>query len=528
MKSKLTLQQRLILPIILLGLVMLLSNILAVFSINNVKRKAGIIVDNYMVSEACLEDIRHSMMNIHRLALSHIVAAEHAVMIQLVGEIKAEERNLDEKLKNYEIYVAKEDFETYQALLKAYDSFKHSLVFLVSASADSKTQKAYAMANGDVADFSALAETKIDSLYASVSNQADTARSRLSVVYIISLITSAATLTAGVFLVMAAFRMIRNYVIAPIRDAMNTLKTSSGRLSGVVSEVRSRTQTSHSSVGKLSGLTDELSAAFEEIASNASAIRHNASGTQNNANCMAEECSTITAYSINMRKRAEHMENSAQASKDAIRKKTEEIMSMLNKAIEKSQSVNQINSLTKDILSISSSTDLIAVNASIEAARAGEAGKGFAVVAQEIRHLADSCTETAGHIQQVSTVVTDAVEYLAKSAQELVNYLEQNILAQFELSVQSGQQYRKDAAYIEDSMKAFTIRSDQLREAMDEIAGAISSISAAIDGALPDVTGTASSTHILAEDMSGITARMDTNQEIVGELQKQMQILSNL
>ena len=90
MKSKLTLQQRLILPIILLGLITLLSNILAVFSINNVNRKAGIIVDNYMVSEALLEDIRHSMMNIHRLALSHIVAAEHAAMIQLVGEIKTD------------------------------------------------------------------------------------------------------------------------------------------------------------------------------------------------------------------------------------------------------------------------------------------------------------------------------------------------------------------------------------------------------------------------------------------------------
>ena len=36
MKGKLTLQQRLILPIVLLGLITLLSNLLAVFSINNV------------------------------------------------------------------------------------------------------------------------------------------------------------------------------------------------------------------------------------------------------------------------------------------------------------------------------------------------------------------------------------------------------------------------------------------------------------------------------------------------------------
>ncbi len=131
MKGKLTLQKRLLLPILLLGVITLLSNILAVFGINNVNGNAGIIVDEYMVSEAKLEGVRHSMMNIHRLALSHIVAADHATMIRLVGEIKEEEAGLDEKLADYEAYVAKEDRETYDTLLSAYDSFKHSLVFLV-------------------------------------------------------------------------------------------------------------------------------------------------------------------------------------------------------------------------------------------------------------------------------------------------------------------------------------------------------------------------------------------------------------
>ena len=63
---------------------------------------------------------------------------------------------------------------------------------------------------------------------------------------------------------------------------------------------------------------------------------------------------------------------------------------------------------------------------------------------------------------------------------------------------------------------------------MDEIASSIASISEAIDIALPDITGTANHTHMLAEDMDGITARMDTNQEIVGELKRQMDVFANL
>ena len=180
MKGRLTLQQRLVIPIILLGLVAFLSNVLAVFSINNVHANAGTIVDEYMVSEGKLEEIRRSLMDIHRLALSHIVAADHATMIRLVQEIKAEEAALDEQLSDYAPFASGADEEVYRSLLSSYDSFKHALVYLVCASADSKTQEAYNMANGDVASWSAAAEQDIDTLYASVSSQATAARSRLT------------------------------------------------------------------------------------------------------------------------------------------------------------------------------------------------------------------------------------------------------------------------------------------------------------------------------------------------------------
>ena len=528
MKGKLTLQQRLILPIVLLGLVTLLSNLLAVFSINNVHANAGTIVDEYMVSEARLEDIRRSMMDIHRLALSHIVAEDHATMIRLVQEIKAEEAELDGKLAGYQVFVDQGDEAVYRSLLEEYDAFKHALVYLVCASADSKTQEAYTMANGDVSARSAAAERGLDALSASVSSQAEAARSRLFWVYAVSLFTSAVTLAAGVVLVWAALRIIRKYVIAPIRDAMDTLQGSSQRISGVVGDVRKRTRTSSGSARTLSGLTERLSAALEEIAGNTAAISSSADRTQNEAVSMAEECAAITVYSTQMRGRAEEMERSARAEMEAVQAKTEEILSVLDQAIEKSRSVDRIATLTEDILSISSSTDLIAVNASIEASRAGEAGRGFAVVAREIRQLADSCAETAGHIQEVSGVVTSAVDYLSGSARELADYLGQALLTQLERSVQSGQQYRDDAAYIQRSMEDFNRQVDALRTAMAEIAASISGISGAVDGAVSGVTGVTGSTRVLAEDMAGITAGMDTNQEIVGELRRQVDVFANL
>lgn len=384
------------------------------------------------------------------------------------------------------------------------------------------------MANGDTALWSAAVEEDIDTLSAAVSGRTGKARGRLFTVYIISLVISAVTLVIGVLLVAAAFRIIRKYVIAPIHGAMEMLQDSSQRISGVVGEVRQRTQTSSGSVRDLSGLTDRLSAVLEEIAGSAASITGSASGTQEDVQSMAEECAAITAYSVEMRGRAEEMERSAQEEMETVRAKTEEIMSVLDQAIEKSRSVNQIQSLTKDILNISSSTDLIAVNASIEAARVGQAGKGFAVVAQEIRNLADSCAETASHIQEVSTVVTGAVDYLSDSAQELAGYLGKAVLSQLEKSVQAGRQYREDSDYVGRSMESFNDRTIRLKGAMNEIADSISSISGAIDGAASGITGAAGNTRVLVDDMAGITIGMDTNQEIVGELQKQMDVFANL
>lgn len=528
MKKKWNIKYRLILPIALLGIVVLISNLLAVSNIKKVNDNAANIADNYMEGKNQLAKLRQSVMNIHKMALSHIVATDYSTMITLVNEIKEEEKNLDDLLTKYESYITEDDRETYNALLSDYDSLKHALVFLVCASASGKTQDAYACANGDVASFSAAVENNIAVLDSSISSRTTQARKQLSSVYLSSMITNSASTLACVILVFFTISLILRSVVRPIKNILETLRGCSGRISGVVDEVLSRTHTSSESAVDLSALAEELSATIQEVANNTSHINQNARNVQQDAESMAEECEKITAYCNEMNVRAEDMGQSAQESLNNTSAKMKEILEVLNRAIEGSRSVDQVNSLTHAILEISAQTNLIALNASVEAARAGEAGKGFAVVAEEIRQLASSSSETANRIQKVNATVTNAVYNLSENSQSLVNYIEESVLKEFLSFVACGQQYQEDAAYIRQTMAAFNTNTDHLKSSMAEIVVSIDTITKAIDDGVSGISGVAGSAQHLVTDMTEITNRMDINHKVAVELEEETITFANL
>lgn len=562
-------------PVILLGVVSILSNIMAIYNIRNVNRNAATIADDYMENILEINTIQEETQSIYRQALSHIIATDFNTMIDIVDYIKAQETELDAMLEQYGDVVPEEDISTYNELLANYGEFKHAVVNVVAFSANSKTADAYACANGDLASYGSAMQQNIDAITESTSAHADEARNQLASVYKSSLITNTVTIIVSICAIAFAVISVVRQIVKPlvhteqeisgiikdiddrqgdltkrvnVADArelgalgrgINTfmeklqhifqiLTNDSERMDCVVNEVLQSVRTSSDSATDLSALTEELSATMEEVSSNASVINENVDNVKNEVSVIAEKSSELNAFSKEMKSHAQAMESAARTNMETTSAKINEIVEILNKAIEESKSVDQVNTLTNDILSISSQTNLLSLNASIEAARAGEAGKGFAVVAGEISQLADSSRKTANRIQEINTVVTNAVHNLADHANDLVSYMNESILPEFQNFVESGNQYSENATHIESVMNEFAQQTDQLQSGAVEIANSIHTIANAIEEGVKGVTGVAESTQVLVTDMENISRRMDENQQISAELQQETAIFTHI
>lgn len=306
------------------------------------------------------------------------------------------------------------------------------------------------------------------------------------------------------------------------------IQESSGRISGMTGEVLKRARASRGSAADLSLIAGQLSSTIQKVAGNVSAINENAASVRMDVHNIAEECSAIKDYTARMNTRADAMQQSARSSAEIAAAKAEEILRSLNVAIEESRRVDRIKNLTGEILEISKQTWLIALNASVEASKAGEVGRGFAVVASEVRKLANSSQEAANRIQEINNTVTSAVYNLTENAQYLIDYMNRSVLTEFRSFVQTGSQYKEDAAYIRQAMNGFHEQTGHLENSMAEIADAINTITKAVDKGAEGIAGVAGNTRSLAGDMEDITRRMGVNKEVVEGLEKETAVFGNL
>lgn len=270
-----------------------------------------------------------------------------------------------------------------------------------------------------------------------------------------------------------------------------------------------------------SATMEELAASMEEVSSSVGYVSENTKEAEASVGEVVDQAVSGTKFAEEIRNRAEELRKLAQSSRATADGMIKEFDVSLNASIEDSRQIEKIGNLTADILSIASKTNLLALNASIEAARAGEAGKGFAVVADEIRMLADSSKQTAGNIQQISEGVVAAVMTLAENAGNLVKFINEQVMPDYEILERTGEQYLNDSITIDRMM-------GEMRDSMENIGGMMRSVAESNENITNNVResaqgvgGVVDNTAALAENMKGIVEALNQVSDVVSHLSEQ-------
>ena len=574
-KKKLSTKLIILIPVFILGIFSIISNVMSVSNIRNVNRSAVQISEVSLKNVSGLAEIQKQTQDIHNLGLSHIIAVDLDSMIQLVEKIRSQEDALEKDLESYKIYVTPDTKKEYNDIKKNYEELKYECANVMAFSAAGKNEDAYELANGKISKCADAIESDIESIKKIVNQDADAQRQKLTSAYHSSIGTSVVTILISIAALFSAMVAVLRWVIYPLaitnremneiiseidnrqgdltrrvtitnnkevasvggginafmaklQEIFRMISSNSRDLEGVVNEVRESVQTSNGSVSDLSALTEELSATMQDISDNASRINENTESVAGEVKSIAEKTIEINQYTKEMKEHAEAMEHAARENMDTTGAKVNDIVSVLSQAIEDSNSVNQVDNLTNDILNIASQTNLLALNASIEAARAGDAGKGFAVVASEISQLAAASQEAANNIQSINAIVITAVHNLADNANGLVEYMNEKILPEFQKFVESGGAYHDKATFIESVMADFEAKTDSLQNSMDEIANSVNTISHAIEEGVSGVVSAADSTQVFVSDMDKISKKMDENFAIAEGLKKETSVFTKL
>jgi methyl-accepting chemotaxis protein len=287
-----------------------------------------------------------------------------------------------------------------------------------------------------------------------------------------------------------------------ITEVLEGIKNGSEKLKLSATEAFSDMELVHGSIEDISAATEQLSAGMEQTSASTEEMNASATEIEVEVENMKDKTHSGETLAKEIKNRAGKLKEETMASYNNATGIYEKTNQQLRESIEKTNAIEEIKELSQTIMAITSQTNLLALNAAIEAARAGEAGKGFAVVADEIRKLAEDSKQAVSRINDITENVSNAVISMVQDSEELLGFVDTQVLKDYQLFVKTSDQYNQDSDQVQDVVTDINKVAAQLFATIQQIRLTIDEISrASAEGA--------EGTNLIAEKLTDIALKSD-------------------
>ncbi len=195
-------------------------------------------------------------------------------------------------------------------------------------------------------------------------------------------------------------------IIRDVKESIDHIKRTSNEIMASAREAEQGAINQSSSVEEIKMAVESLSATSANIADNTSHLA--------TVGLHSKEASTKGLVVV-------------KSMKEEIEKIQRQNTTIAEKIMAVNTSSQQIENILDLIRSIAEKTDILALNAALEGTKAGEAGEGFSLVAMEMRRLAESVSQSANNIKELTKDIQVAVNSSVIATEEGIKLTQRGV-----------------------------------------------------------------------------------------------------
>ncbi|AZD28465.1 Methyl-accepting chemotaxis sensor/transducer protein [Pseudomonas chlororaphis] len=418
----------------------------ALLQMSNMRAQSDEVDNNWLPSVMSVGEMNQDLLRVRALTMRLLLNRSPQALAQNESKLNEIKRGMTVAQERYNALIVLPQervlFDRYKAAEKRYLEHQNQVMAL---SQQGRVEDAVAVVNGEMSQLADELAGTLNELVALNRHNANLATELARAVFSNAKVwVVVMVVVAGLMTIVLALLLTRSIVL-PLSQSLNVAEVVAGgdltediRISGkdeparLLQALKAMQHSLRETIRRISDSSSQLASASEELScvtedatrglhQQSQEIEQAATAVNQMTAAVEEVASNAVATSEASRQSdliAQHGREQVRQTVQSIESLADDVTANASQVEELAQKVYGISKVLDVIRSVAEQTNLLALNAAIEAARAGDAGRGFAVVADEVRALAHRTQQSTQEIEQMIGGIQLGTEQAVSSMQQ--------------------------------------------------------------------------------------------------------------